>query len=81
MQYVCEVYKFAILKCISHCRSHSNVSVLFALQDIIKRESRQGGQRESPDEDGDEVSGERRDLYSGILCIHTVEPLYKGHSE
>lgn len=37
------------------------------LQDISKRETRQGGQRESPDEDGDEVSeGEK-----GILFRHT----------
>ena len=77
------IYKFAILKCISNCRSHSVISVLLAPQDIIKRESRQGGQRESPDEDGEDVSGERRDLYSGILYIQwnlsIKGTLNKGH--
>lgn len=33
------------------------------LQDIIKRESRQGGQRESPDEDGDDSVSEQEKRY------------------
>ena len=70
---ICVMHVSAMSRHFQLWQSLTHLLLHWPLQDISKRETRQGGQRESPDEDGEEVSeGEKR-----IALSHTCVCLEK----